>query len=124
MCFQCVQIIFLSLFCFSLFCLLIVLSLSFLCLFCCLEVPPTSYLSAKTSSFAFPLLPAEGLKGSLLYFDGQMNDSRLCLSLALSPTVSGFVEGMQPAAASNHLAAKQLIKDEQGKIVRQTKPAK
>ncbi|CDJ57099.1 hypothetical protein EMWEY_00030540, partial [Eimeria maxima] len=87
-------------------------------LVCCgqTEVPPTSYLSARTSSFAFPLLPAAGLKGSLLYFDGQMNDSRLCLSLALSPTVPGFVDGMQPAAAANHLAARQLIKDENGQI--------
>lgn len=89
------------------------------CLFCIYaEVPPTSYLSARTSSFAFPLLPAAGLKGSLLYFDGQMNDSRLCLSLALSPTVPGFVDGMQPAAAANHLAARQLIKDENGQIVK------
>lgn len=82
------------------------------------EIPPTSYLSARTSRFTLPLLPREGLKGSLLYFDGQMNDSRMCLSLALSPTVPGFVEGMQPAAAANHVAAKEFIKNENGQIVR------
>lgn len=80
-------------------------------------VPPTSYLPAATTRFSYPLLPAAGLKGSLLYFDGQMNDSRLCLSLALTPTIPGFVEGMQPAAAANYVEVKQLVKDEQGKII-------
>ncbi|CDJ69550.1 glycerol-3-phosphate dehydrogenase, putative [Eimeria necatrix] len=88
-------------------------------LVCCgdTQIPPTSYLSARTSRFTLPLLPREGLKGSLLYFDGQMNDSRMCLSLALSPTVPGFVEGMQPAAAANHVAAKEFIKNENGQII-------
>ncbi|KAL8434305.1 hypothetical protein ACSSS7_003249 [Eimeria intestinalis] len=81
-------------------------------------VPPTSYLAAATTRFALPLLPKEGLKGSLLYFDGQMNDSRLCLSLCLSPTVPGFVDGMKEAAAANYVRVKELLKDENGKIVR------
>ncbi|OEH78338.1 FAD-dependent glycerol-3-phosphate dehydrogenase [Cyclospora cayetanensis] len=88
-------------------------------LVCCgdTEVPPTSYLPAGTSAFSMPVLPARGLKGSLLYFDGQMNDSRLCLSLALSPTIPGYVEGMQQAAAANHVRAKEFIKDENKKII-------
>ena len=81
-------------------------------------VPPTSYLPAATSRFALPLLPKSGLKGSLLYFDGQMNDSRLCLSLALSPTIPGFVEGMAPAAVGNYLKVKELIKNDHGTVVR------
>ncbi|KAL8275107.1 hypothetical protein Esti_000986 [Eimeria stiedai] len=80
-------------------------------------VPPTSYLAAATTRFALPLLPKKGLKGSLLYFDGQMNDSRLCLSLCLTPTVPGFVDGMKEAAAANYIRVKELLKDEGGKII-------
>ncbi|KAL8455688.1 hypothetical protein Emag_000510 [Eimeria magna] len=80
-------------------------------------VPPTSYLAPATTQFALPLLPKQGLKGSLLYFDGQMNDSRLCLSLCLTPTVPGFVDGMKEAAAANYIRVKELLKDENGKII-------
>ncbi|KAL8430771.1 hypothetical protein Efla_004007 [Eimeria flavescens] len=80
-------------------------------------VPPTSYLPAATTRFALPLLPKQGLKGSLLYFDGQMNDSRLCLALCLTPTVAGFVDGMKEAAAANYVRVIELLKDENGKII-------
>lgn len=91
---------------------------------CFSGVPPTSYLPAATTRFVLPLLPSRDLKGSLLYFDGQMNDSRFCLSLCLSPTVPGFVDGMKEAAAANYVRVKELLKDEHGKIVRWTHTCK
>ncbi|CDJ54169.1 glycerol-3-phosphate dehydrogenase, putative [Eimeria brunetti] len=46
-----------------------------------------------------------------------MVDSRLGLALALSPTVSGFVQGLKAAAAANHLPCLQILKDPDGKVI-------
>nr|CEL66611.1 TPA: glycerol-3-phosphate dehydrogenase, putative [Neospora caninum Liverpool] len=87
-------------------------------LVCCFQtgVPPSSFFPSATSRFSFPLLPEAGLKGSLLYFDGQMNDSRMNLQLALTATLDGYVEGMKGAAVANHLEVISLLKDEEGKV--------
>ncbi|KEP62051.1 UNVERIFIED_CONTAM: FAD-dependent glycerol-3-phosphate dehydrogenase [Hammondia hammondi] len=87
-------------------------------LVCCFEtgVPPSSFFPAATSAFSFPLLPAAELKGSLLYFDGQMNDSRMNLQLALTASLDGYVEGMKGACVGNHLNVVALLKDENGKV--------
>lgn len=42
------------------------------------------FLSAKKSLESFPLLKKDGLWGSMVYFDGQHNDSRMNLSLAIT----------------------------------------
>lgn len=46
----------------------------------------------------FPLLKAEGLKAGILYFDGQFNDARMAVTLALTAQQQG-------AVVSNHLEA-------------------
>ncbi|PFH37698.1 FAD-dependent glycerol-3-phosphate dehydrogenase [Besnoitia besnoiti] len=87
-------------------------------LVCCFQtgVPPSSYFPAATSRFSFPLLPEDGLKGALLYFDGQMNDSRMNLQIALTSTLEGYVDGMKGAAVANHIQVVALLKDEEGKL--------
>ena len=51
----------------------------------------------------FPMIRGEGLRGGVLYYDGQFNDARMNLALALSAIRLG-------AAAVNHLEVVQLIK--------------
>lgn len=56
----------------------------------------------------FPLLKAEGLKAGVLYFDGQFNDARMAVSLALTAQKQG-------ALVANHLEVASLAKKD-GKI--------
>jgi len=56
----------------------------------------------------FPALKAEGLKGGVLYYDGQFHDARMALSLALTAGRHGAIVG-------NHVAATELLK-ENGRI--------
>lgn len=86
-------------------------------------VPSSSYISGSASRFGFPLLPLEGLKGSLLYFDGQMNDSRMNLQIALTSTIDGYIEGMKGAAIANHLQIVEFLTDENQHLVRHHRPA-
>jgi glycerol-3-phosphate dehydrogenase len=51
----------------------------------------------------FPAIRAEGLKGGVLYYDGQFNDARMNLALALTAIDQG-------AVAANHLEVVELIK--------------
>lgn len=51
------------------------------------------YASAKESAIQFPVIRTEGLKGSIVYFDGQMDDSRMNVSLAMTASAHGAVVG-------------------------------
>jgi glycerol-3-phosphate dehydrogenase len=51
----------------------------------------------------FPMIRAEGLKGGVLYYDGQFNDARMNLALALTAIEQG-------ACAVNHLEVTDLIR--------------
>ena len=42
------------------------------------------YISAAEIQAQFPQLKGDGLKGGIVYYDGQMNDSRHTLALALT----------------------------------------
>lgn len=53
----------------------------------------------------FPMLRHEGLKAGVLYYDGQFNDARMAVTLALTARRHG-------AVAANHLAAVGLLKQE------------
>ena len=53
----------------------------------------------------FPMLRAEGLKAGVLYYDGQFNDARMAVSLALTARTFG-------AAVCNHLEVLALLKEE------------
>lgn len=66
------------------------------------------YYSAEESVELFPTLAKQGhgrsLKGTVVYYDGQMNDSRLNVGLACSAALVG-------AAVLNHAEVISLIKD-------------
>jgi len=69
-----------------------------------------SYYMSKTKSLEMcPLLRREGLIGSLVYYDGQHNDSRINVSLAMTA-------GLYGATALNHVEVTDLEKDADGKI--------
>uniref|UniRef100_A0A0D6R1U5 Glycerol-3-phosphate dehydrogenase n=1 Tax=Araucaria cunninghamii TaxID=56994 RepID=A0A0D6R1U5_ARACU len=67
------------------------------------------YCSAQESIELFPTLAKKGhdktLKGTVVYYDGQMNDSRLNVGLACTAALAG-------AAVLNHAEAVALHKDE------------
>lgn len=60
------------------------------------------YASAKESAIQFPVIKQKGLKGSIVYFDGQMDDSRMNVSLALTAAAHG-------ASVGNHIEVIDLI---------------
>lgn len=67
------------------------------------------YYSAQESSELFPTLARKGkdrsLKGTVVYFDGQMNDSRVNVGLACTAALAG-------AAVLNHAEVVSLLKEE------------
>lgn len=67
------------------------------------------YYSAQESVELFPTLARKGkdrsLKGTVVYYDGQMNDSRLNVGLACTAALAG-------AAVLNHAEVISFIKDE------------
>ncbi|WCJ19272.1 Glycerol-3-phosphate dehydrogenase SDP6 mitochondrial [Euphorbia peplus] len=73
------------------------------------------YYSAEESLELFPTLAKKGkdrnLKGTVVYYDGQMNDSRLNVGLACTAALAG-------AAVLNHAEVVSLLKDEaNGRII-------
>ncbi|KAL2069277.1 hypothetical protein VTL71DRAFT_15615 [Oculimacula yallundae] len=69
-----------------------------------------SYFLSKSAALeAFPLQKKDGLVGALVYYDGQHNDSRMNISLAMTASLYG-------ATVLNHVEATQLQKDSNGKI--------
>ena len=64
----------------------------------------------------FPMLKGEGLKGGVLYYDGQFNDARMNLALAVTAIEQG-------AALANHLEVVDFLKQGEkiaGAVVRET----
>ncbi|GLE05469.1 hypothetical protein PINS_up014492 [Pythium insidiosum] len=72
-------------------------------------VPSSHYISAEEAMFQFPMLRPEGLKGAVVYYDGQMNDTRMNVSVVLTATQNG-------AAVGNYIRVEKLLKDADGKI--------
>lgn len=72
-------------------------------------VPASHYLSKDEALFQFPMLKSEQLKGAIVYYDGQMNDTRMNLTIVLTATQLG-------AVAANRVELVSLIKDELGKV--------
>eukprot|EP00300_Choanocystis_sp_HF-7_P011561 c17517_g1_i2.p1 GENE.c17517_g1_i2~~c17517_g1_i2.p1 ORF type:complete len:367 (+),score=82.77 c17517_g1_i2:223-1323(+) len=71
---------------------------------------PSYYISAKEAARRFPMMSQQGLKGCVVYFDGQMDDARMNVSLALTAATKG-------ATVVNHMSVESLIKDDSGKVV-------
>lgn len=65
---------------------------------------PSGFSGYQRTVAEFPLLRKARLKGGIRYYDGQFNDSRMALALALSAAEQG-------ALAANHLAAVDFLKD-------------
>jgi len=70
----------------------------------------SSYFLPRSKALeAFPMLKKENLIGALVYYDGQHNDSRMNISLAMTATIYG-------ATTVNHLEVTGLEKDASGKL--------
>lgn len=70
----------------------------------------SSYLLGKKAALdAFPLLKKEKLTGALVYYDGQQNDARVNVSLAMTAAMYG-------ATILNHAEVTKLEKDAGGRI--------
>ncbi|AMD23017.1 HHR248Wp [Eremothecium sinecaudum] len=71
----------------------------------------SSYLLFKSSAAAVaPMLDASKLKAGLVYHDGTFNDSRMNSTLAITAIENG-------ATALNYMEVKQLLKDDNGKVM-------
>ncbi|CAL5207767.1 unnamed protein product [Lathyrus oleraceus] len=72
------------------------------------------YYSTKESVELFPTLATEGngrsLRGTVVYYDGQMNDARLNVGLACTAALAG-------AAVLNHAEVVSLLKDSVGQRI-------
>lgn len=67
------------------------------------------YMSRSKALAAFPLLNQNNMVGALVYYDGQHNDSRMNISLAMTASLYG-------ATMLNHVEVTGLEKDADGKI--------
>jgi glycerol-3-phosphate dehydrogenase len=67
-------------------------------------------LSAPALLRTMPTLAANGLCGGVVYYDGQTNDARMNLELALTAAAAG-------AAVANHVEVRSLLKDAAGRVV-------
>jgi len=87
-------------------------------LVCCFDtgMPECFYASRANSKFLFPLLSTKGLTGSLVYYDGQQNDSRMNLFLALTAAAPKWIEGYEAASVANHCEVQKVLKDEKGQV--------
>ena len=65
---------------------------------------PSYWISYHEAREKFPMLQKEGLKGGVVYFDGQHNDSRMCLGIAMTAAAKG-------AVLANHCEVTSLTTD-------------
>jgi glycerol-3-phosphate dehydrogenase len=72
--------------------------------------PKTKLLKAGEVTELLPNIKTAGLKGGVLYYDGQFDDARLALNIAQSCASQG-------GTLINYARVIDLLKDEQGKIV-------
>jgi glycerol-3-phosphate dehydrogenase len=57
---------------------------------------PSHWLSRREALERFPMLKRQDLKGGTVYYDGQMNDTRVCLAVAQTAIANG-------AKCANHV---------------------
>jgi glycerol-3-phosphate dehydrogenase len=74
-----------------------------------LSLGSTQLLNKSQTKQMIPAINTEKLKGGILYFDGQFDDSRLCIDLATTAAKNG-------AILLNHCKVTRLIKTEKGII--------
>ncbi|KAE8750470.1 hypothetical protein FOCC_FOCC002764 [Frankliniella occidentalis] len=66
------------------------------------SVKSSYYLSKKDALELFPMLRGDKLCGAIVYYDGQQDDARMCLAIALTATRHG-------ATVANHVKVQKLI---------------
>lgn len=74
------------------------------------SVPSSHFMDADEALFQFPMLRGDGLKGAIIYYDGQMNDTRMGLTIALTAAQEG-------ATIANRVEVISLLKDAQTGLV-------
>lgn len=74
-----------------------------------LSLGKSYFLSRKKALERIPLLKAEGLKGGIVYHDGQFDDSRLAVTIAGACVENGGI-------VLNYFRVENLLKDEKGHI--------
>lgn len=71
-------------------------------------VPSSFFITKDEALFRFPMLNPDKLKGGIVYYDGQMNDTRYNLSIALTAVQWG-------ATVANRVEVVSFIKNDEGK---------
>ncbi|CAG8604424.1 6320_t:CDS:2 [Paraglomus brasilianum] len=71
------------------------------------NVEPGYFLTKTKALEAFPMLKKDKIVGALVYYDGQHNDARMNVALALTAITYG-------AVIANHVEVTRLLKDENG----------
>ena len=78
---------------------------------------PGSYMMSKSASmYTFPLLRPEGLKAGMMYFDGQHNDSRVNMLMALTASIPDYIHGWEAATIANHVTVVSTIAGKDGQL--------
>lgn len=72
------------------------------------NVKSSFYLSKADALERFPMLKSDSLKGAIVYYDGQQDDARMCISVALTAARYG-------ATVANHVEVLELKKKDDGK---------
>ncbi|KAK9510688.1 hypothetical protein O3M35_005424 [Rhynocoris fuscipes] len=70
-------------------------------------VKASYFLSKKEALEHFPMLRSEKLCGAIVYYDGQQDDARMCLAVAITAARHG-------ATVANHVKCTKLLKDSNG----------
>lgn len=72
-------------------------------------LPRSRFITATEALHQFPNLKVKGLKGAVVYYDGQQNDARCNLMIAMTAAQGG-------AAIANYVRVDKLLKGEDGKV--------
>jgi glycerol-3-phosphate dehydrogenase len=72
-------------------------------------VPSSHFINQKEAMYQFPMLKSKDLLGAIVYYDGQMNDTRMCLHLILTAVQSG-------ATALSRVNVTSVKKTSEGKV--------
>lgn len=67
------------------------------------NVKSSYYLSKQDALERFPMLRSDKLCGAIVYYDGQQDDARMCLAVALTAARHG-------ATVANHVEVQELLK--------------
>lgn len=73
------------------------------------QLLPSYTIGRERALVEFPLLKRQGLLGAIVYYDGQQDDARMNVALALTSMRYG-------AAVCNYIETRGLLKDEHGRI--------